>query len=328
MSSAACPPPPPKPPWLKTKLAGGAAYFEVKRNLRSRKLVTVCEEAKCPNIGECWSTRTATFMVLGDTCTRACRFCNVKTGNPQGQLPTSEPDDVADSTQAMNLNYVVLTMVDRDDLPDGGAAHVAAVIQRIFAKNPHIQVELLAGDFAGELAATTQLSALPLAVYAHNLETVRRLSPRVRDRRASYATSLAILHQASLAKRTRQPPAHNSATPAPPLLTKSALMLGLGEREDEVIATMKDLREVDCDMITLGQYMRPSKRHLPIKQWVTPATFARYGQIAQDLGFTGVMSTPLSRSSYMAGTLYATASQRRQRSINESQKTLQLPATP
>lgn len=326
----ACSPPPltRKPPWLKTKLAGGADYFAVKRNLRSRKLVTVCEEAKCPNIGECWSSRTATFMVLGDTCTRACRFCNVKTGHPQGQLPSSEPDDVADSTQAMQLKYVVLTMVDRDDLPDGGAAHVAAVIERIFAKNPHIQVELLAGDFAGELAATTQLSSLPLAVYAHNLETVRRLSPRVRDRRASYATSLAILHQASLAKRTQRASHHNSATPALPLLTKSALMLGLGEREDEVIATMKDLREVDCDMLTLGQYMRPSKRHLPIKQWVSPATFTRYGHIAKDLGFTGVMSTPLSRSSYMAGTLYATASQHQQATLSESQKTLPLPAVP
>lgn len=288
-----------KPHWLKTKITGGSEFFEVKRNLRARQLVTVCEEAKCPNIGQCWNDRTATFMVLGDTCTRACRFCHIKTGHPGQQIPTHEPEHVASSAHAMGLKYVVLTMVDRDDLPDGGASHVADVIRALINKNPLIQVELLAGDFCGDLEATQMLCSLPITVYSHNIETVKRLSPRVRDRRANYNTSLRILEHAH-----KQKP-HKSSE----LLTKSALMLGLGEQDDEVIATMKDLREVGCNIITIGQYMRPSKKHFSIKRWVKPDEFKRYEQIAKKIGFDAVMSKPLARSSYMAGKLYASAVQ-------------------
>lgn len=283
-----------KPKWLKTKIPTGKTYFEIKKDLRGRKLATVCEEAKCPNIGECWNTRTATFMVLGEVCTRACRFCNVKTGNPMGWLDPEEPMQVASSTKLMNLKYVVITMVDRDDLTDGGASHVAKVVESVNAENPGIVIELLAGDFAGSRDAVSLIANTGVQVYAHNIETVERLSPRVRDARADYRQSLKVLGFVKEVSRRN-------------ILTKSAIMLGLGETKDEVVQALEDLRRHDVDFLTIGQYMKPSKKHLSIKRWVPPEEFEDYAKIAKQLGFKGVASGPLVRSSYKAGNLYETA---------------------
>lgn len=283
-----------KPEWLKSKIPTGSTLFKIKSDLRQKKLFTVCEEAKCPNIGQCWNANTATFMILGDTCTRACRFCNVKTGNPGGWLDEDEPAKMADSVKIMNLEYVVLTMVDRDDLEDGGGAHIARVIKEIRHQNPKTKVEILGGDF-NELDVSLKhiLSAKP-EVYAHNIETVRRLSPRVRDGRASYDKSLRVL------RRMKELADY-------PLFTKSALMLGLGETLEEIEQALKDLREFDVDFITIGQYMRPTKKHLSIKRWVTPAEFDEIGQLALSLGFKSVASAPLVRSSFKAKDFYEDA---------------------
>lgn len=281
-----------KPAWLKTKITGGTTYFEVKRDLRARKLVTVCEEAKCPNIGQCWSSRTATFMVLGDTCTRACRFCHVKTGNPQGWVDRNEPREVAQSVKVMGLDYVVLTMVDRDDMEDGGASHVKDVICEIRKIRPEMMIEVLAGDFAGNLDAISIVMQHKVEVYAHNIETVERLSPRVRDRRADYRVSLSILKSVK------------DRFACEDVLTKSAMMLGLGETREEVLRALNDLRSVNCDLVVMGQYMRPTKRHLSVKEWVHPDVFEEYTQLAYDLGFSAVIARPLARSSYKAKELY------------------------
>jgi lipoic acid synthetase len=286
-----------KPHWLKTKIPSGANYFEIKGDLKELKLATVCQEAKCPNIGECWNTRTATFMLMGDTCTRACRFCNVKTGNPNGWLDEHEAEKVADSCRKMNLKYVVLTMVDRDDLGDGGAAHVSGVVRRIKQVNPGIVVELLAGDFLGAEEPLLKFIEAGVDVYAHNIETVRRLSPRVRDARAQYERSLAIL--GNIKKLA------NGG-----IYTKSALMLGLGEEIAEIEESLRDLKAQEVDFLTVGQYMRPTKKHLPIKSWVPPEDFERVGTLALDLGFKGVASSPLVRSSYRAREFYEKATGR------------------
>jgi lipoic acid synthetase len=283
-----------KPEWLKTSIPTGKIYFDIKKDLRSRKLVTVCEEAKCPNIGKCWNTNTATFMILGDTCTRGCRFCNVKTGNPNGILDLSEPLNVAESVKLMNLKYVVVTMVDRDDLPDGGAQHVAQVLSEVTRLSPGIKIELLAGDFKGSKEALDVILQARPDVYAHNIETIKRLTPRVRDPRASYTQSLEALE---LAKKL-----------APyPLYTKSAVMLGLGETKEEVFEALQDLRDHDVDFITIGQYMRPTKKHLSIKRWAHPDEFLEISEKAKELGFRGVASAPLVRSSYMAREFYENA---------------------
>lgn len=283
-----------KPAWLKTDIPRGQAFFKVKENLREKSLVTVCEEAKCPNISECWNSLTATFMVLGDTCTRACRFCHIKTGSPGGWLDVDEPAKIARSCAEMKLNYVVITMVNRDDLEDGGSSHLAKVIHAVRAENPGIRVEILAGDFRGrQESLLTLLSARP-EVYAHNLETVASLSSRVRDARASYELSLSCLSQAKKLADY-------------PVLTKSALMLGLGESIDEVQAALRDLREQDVDFVTIGQYMRPTKRHLPIRRWVHPDEFTELGNFARELGFKAVASSPLVRSSYKARQFYESA---------------------
>ena len=285
-----------KPEWLKTKIPTGDVFFDIKRDLRAKNLFTVCEEAKCPNITECWSTNTATFMILGDTCTRACRFCNVKTGNPEGLLDPLEPEKTAQSVVLMQLKYAVLTMVDRDDLADGGAAHVKKVFEAIRRRSPATLLEFLGGDFqAKDSSLATVLEARP-EVYAHNLETIERLTPRVRDARAAYRQSLHVL------QRVKQLATY-------PLLTKSALMLGLGETIDEVIVTLQDMRAADVDCVTIGQYMRPSKRHLSIKEFVEPAEFDRLAAVAEELGFLSVASGPLVRSSYRANEFYAKAIQ-------------------
>ena len=280
-----------KPDWLKTKIPAGGAYAAIKKDLRERKLFTVCEEAKCPNIGSCWATNTATFMVLGDTCTRACRFCNVKTGNPGGWLDPHEPDQTAESARVMNLRYAVITMVDRDDLPDGGAAHVAKVVTRVKDVNTGIKVEILAGDFHGDAAALKAVLAARPEVFAHNLETVRRLTPRVRDARASYQQSLDVLR---LVKELADYK----------LVTKSALMLGLGETIEECEETLRDMRTHGVDFVTIGQYMRPTKQHLSIKRWVPPEEFEVLAEKARALGFKSVVSGPLVRSSYKAADFY------------------------
>lgn len=283
-----------KPSWLKTKIPTGDTYFRIKRDLREKNLFTVCEEAKCPNIGECWNTNTATFMVLGDTCTRACRFCNVKTGSPEGWLDLDEPRKTAVSAQIMGLKYVVITMVDRDDLPDGGATHVGRVVTEVKAKNPGIVVELLAGDFQeNDRALETILNSKP-EVFAHNLETVKELTPRVRDARAGYKQSLRVL------RRVKELAGHQ-------IFTKSALMLGLGESREQVVNCLKDMREYGVDFLTIGQYMRPTKRHLSIKRFVSPEEFEEYRQLAVALGFKSVAASPLVRSSYKAHKFYQQA---------------------
>jgi lipoic acid synthetase len=282
-----------KPAWLKTPIPTGSTYFAIKKDLSKRKLPTVCEEAKCPNIGVCWNTRTATFMILGDTCTRACRFCHIKTGNPHGWLDTKEPEQVAQSAKGMNLSYIVLTMVNRDDLADGGAAHARLVIEAVRKENPGIRVEFLAGDFQGHEAPLDTVLQSGLDVFAHNVETVRRLTPRVRDARAHYDQSLHVLDQVK--------------KKAPTLFTKSALMLGLGETREEIRQTLQDLRAVEVDLVTVGQYMRPTKQHLAIKEWVHPDIFAEIKQEALDVGFVAVASGPLVRSSYKAAEFFAQA---------------------
>jgi lipoic acid synthetase len=287
-----------KPDWLKTKIPTGGTFFQIKRDLRERKLYTVCEEAKCPNISQCWNQGTATFMVLGDTCTRGCRFCNVKTGNPRGWLDANEPDQTAESAKIMNLKYVVITMVDRDDLPDGGASHVAKVITRVREVNPGIKIEILGGDFQKNKASLDAIIDAKPEIYAHNLETIRRLTPRVRDARAGYQQSLDVLR---MVKETAK---HE-------MYTKSALMLGLGETLDEVVECLVDMREYGVDFVTIGQYMRPTKKHLSIKRWVHPDEFAMLAEKAKDLGFMSVASGPLVRSSYRANEFYEEAMRNR-----------------
>lgn len=282
---------PKKPEWLKTDLPSGSVYFNIKKDLRSRSLSTVCEEAKCPNIAECWSTNTATFMLLGDTCTRACRFCHIKTASFPPHPDPDEPMNVAESCRGMALKYVVMTMVNRDDLADGGANHIAKVVAKVKELNPDIIIELLMGDFRGDEKAIECILASGVHVYAHNLETVESLSLRVRDRRATYRQSLQVL------RRAKQLSTY-------PVYTKSALMLGLGETYDEVKKTLEDLREHDVDIVTLGQYMRPTKQHLSVKEWVHPNVFLQLAQDAKDLGFLAVASAPLVRSSYRAGAIY------------------------
>ncbi len=275
-----------KPPWLRVSVGGGERYRAVKETVSKHRLATVCEESHCPNIGECWNHGTATIMLMGATCTRACRFCAVDTGNPKGWLDPQEPANAAESVRLMGLTYVVLTSVDRDDLSDGGAGHYAACVQAIRERNPNTAVEALTPDFNGDEAAVAQVVNSGLQVFAQNLETVERLTHVVRDPRAGYAQTLNVLAHA---KRVRSD-----------VLTKSSLMLGIGESDDEVRQAMKDLRSHNVDIVTLGQYMRPTKNHLPVHRWVTPDTFDELRDFGLSLGFTEVASGPLVRSSYRA----------------------------
>ena len=258
--------------------------------LRERQLHTVCEEARCPNIGECWADGTATFMVLGDTCTRGCRFCAIKTHAQGNPVDAREPDKVAEAATAMGLRYVVLTMVDRDDLPDGGASHVADTVRAIKSRAAEMLVETLVGDLQGSRQQIMAVLAAGPDVFAHNIETVLRLTPRVRDRRCSYVRSLEVLHTA---KEIR-----------PDIVTKSSLMLGLGESDREVEQVMDDLREHGVDVVTFGQYLRPTLKHLPVREHVTPARFDALQRRALKKGFLYVASGPLVRSSYKAAEYY------------------------
>lgn len=276
------------PSWIRVRAPMGETYTRLKRLVRGLQLHTVCEAARCPNIGECWGAGTATIMILGDICTRACRFCAVTTGNPRGVVDHNEPARVAAAVAELRLNYVVVTAVDRDDLPDGGAAIFAETIWQIKAQAPRTRVEVLTGDFRGARASIESVMRAQPDVFGHNIETVRRLSPHVRDRRAGYDQSLDVLR---IAKEI-----------TPRQRTKSSILVGLGETPDEVIATMRDLRAVNVDLLAIGQYLQPTKqkRNLPLVEYVTPEQFARYRDEGMKLGFQYVASGPLVRSSYRA----------------------------
>lgn len=275
-----------KPSWLRARVPTGSGFADIKRNVREHRLSTVCEDAMCPNIGECWNAGTATIMLMGSVCTRACRFCAVDTGNPNGWLDADEPENAADSVRIMNLKYIVLTSVDRDDIDDGGAGHFAACITAIRRVNPDTAVEALTPDFQGDLLAVDVVVNAPLQVFAHNVETVPRLTSTVRDPRATYAQSLAVLERAGQSR--------------PDILTKSGLMLGLGETDDEIRGAMRDLLDRRVDLLTLGQYLQPTSNHLPVQRFVRPEEFERYRDWGLDMGFTEVVSGPLVRSSYRA----------------------------
>ncbi|MEN0066547.1 MAG: lipoyl synthase [Myxococcota bacterium] len=281
-----------KPPWLKVRMPGSEPYHAIRKRARQLKLATVCEEARCPNIGECWGGGTATFMVMGDTCTRGCRFCAVKTAKFPDGLDPDEPLNVAQAIAELQLNYVVITSVDRDDLPDGGASHFAAVIEHTRRESPKTRIEVLIPDFGGNIGSLLTLMMAEPDVLAHNQETVKRLTHPVRDRKASYETTLEVLR--------------NAKSMAPKGFTKSSLMVGLGETEDEMIEAMQDLREVGCDFLTIGQYLQPTKKHLAVEEFVHPDQFARYEQLGLEMGFRYVASGPLVRSSYKAGEFFIT----------------------
>jgi lipoic acid synthetase len=271
-------------------MPSGERYQFIKSRLRQLGLATVCEEARCPNIGECWGGGTATIMVMGDTCTRGCKFCNVKTGNPRGALDPLEPQKTGMMVREMGLDYVVITSVDRDDVADGGASHFAAVIRETKTQASDCLVEVLIPDFRGhEDQLRTVVDAHP-DVLAHNIETVRRLTPSVRDPRATYDQSLTLLARVKAM--------------APDMVTKSSIMLGLGETDDEVRQALRDLREHQCDIVTFGQYLQPSPKHLTVQAFITPEQFARWQTEAEELGFLYVASGPLVRSSYRAGELF------------------------
>ncbi|MGD0524412.1 MAG: lipoyl synthase [Polyangiaceae bacterium] len=281
----------PKPAWLKVRAPGGDRYTALKETFRSLDLHTVCEEARCPNVGECWGEGTATVMLLGDTCTRGCRFCAVTTGQPRGAVDVREPEHVARALSRMPLRYVVMTMVDRDDLLDGGASHMARTVRRLRELRPEMLLETLVGDFGGHLAdVDTTVDAGP-NVWAHNLEVVRRLQRSIRDVRCSYEQSLGVLRRA---KERGQPG----------MLTKSSLMVGIGETDDEVLEAMRDLRAAGVDVVTLGQYLRPTPKHAPVDRFVPPEQFDAYAREGRAMGFAFVASGPLVRSSYKAAEVF------------------------
>ncbi|MFG1594075.1 lipoyl synthase [Halobacteriovorax sp. CON-3] len=275
-----------KPEWLRNKIPTGDNFKEVRKELREKQLFTVCEEASCPNMSECWSAKTATMMILGGTCTRACKFCHVDTGNPKGIVDFNEIENAAKMVETMSLKYLVVTSVDRDDLPDFGAGHFANVVKRINKDYPDTLVEVLIPDFNAAQEHMHTLAKSNPFVIAQNVETVRRLTHDVRDRRAGYEKTLNCL------KFYKENYPHIS--------TKTSLMLGLGETHEEILETLKDLREVGCDIVTFGQYMRPTMRHLKVDRYYRPQEFDRYKEIAYEMGFEFVASGPMVRSSYKA----------------------------
>lgn len=291
-----------KPEWLKVRAPVGENYNRIKDMMGGLKLATVCQEARCPNIGECWSGGTATIMIMGDTCTRGCRFCNVKTGNPKGKLDPFEPENVAHSISQMGLEYVVITTVDRDDLPDQGAEHFARTVKTVKKLSPNLLVEILAGDFRGDQDLIWQLTDAGPDVYAHNIETVERLTPKVRDPRAGYRQSLRVLELVKQRDATKY--------------TKSSIMLGLGETDQEVLEALRDLRSVGCDVVTFGQYLQPTPRHLKVIEFITPEKFQWWQKTAEEMGFLYVASGPLVRSSYRAGEFFMKAMIEKRREEN------------
>lgn len=275
-----------KPSWIRVKVASSQGRFsQIKDIVRTHQLVTVCEEASCPNIGECWNKGTATFMIMGDKCTRRCRFCNVSTGGPDS-LDSNEPERLAQTIASMKLSYVVITSVDRDDLPDGGAGHFVACIRQIRVQAPNTRIEILTPDFAGRLALALKiLSTAPADVLNHNIETVPRLYKEARPG-ADFQNSLNLLH--------------NFKQLHPNILTKSGLMVGLGETDAEILQVMRDLRQHGVNMLTIGQYLQPSSGHMPVLRYVHPDTFEMYAQEAYKMGFVNAASGPMVRSSYHA----------------------------
>lgn len=298
----------PKPRWLKAAPATSDNYRKLRDTVRELGLATVCEEARCPNIGECWGggedqTATATIMIMGDTCTRGCRFCSVKTSRAPPPLDPHEPEKVATAIAQWGLDYVVLTSVDRDDLPDQGADHFRQVVTQLKLKKPSLLVEALTPDFQGNMDLVHAVATSGLDVYAHNMETVEALTPKVRDRRATYRQSLEVLRYV---KTIQSDPIgttnnHNNNNGC---LTKTSLMLGLGETDDQVLTTLRDLRDADVDVVTFGQYLQPTKKHLPVQEYVTPEKFDFWQETAMGMGFAYVASGPLVRSSYKAGELF------------------------
>ena len=274
-----------KPDFLRMRVRHSPKYESVKDIVKQHRLATVCEEAKCPNISECWSAGTATIMLMGEVCTRACRFCSVNTGNPKGWLDTEEPENTAKAVQLMGLSYVVLTSVNRDDLPDGGAGHYAKTIKEVKRLNPDTGVEALTPDFLGLESAIDTLLESGLDVFAQNVETVKRLTHPVRDPRAGYEQTVNVLKYAAQTSD---------------VITKTSLMLGLGETDDELLECMDDLRKASVDVLTLGQYLQPTKNHLPVERFVTPDEFERYREWGLQKGFKEVVAGVFVRSSYRA----------------------------
>lgn len=280
----------PKPEWLKVRPPAGERYTHIKDRLRQLGLSTVCEEARCPNVAECWGGGTATIMVMGDVCTRGCRFCAVQTNRNGRPLDPDEPTKVAGMLAELDLEYIVITSVDRDDLEDQGAGHFAAVIREVKARRPDMLVEVLIPDFKGQQELVEIVVAAKPDVIAHNVETVERLQPSVRDPRAGYAQSLSVLKMVKAAD--------------PTIATKTSVMVGLGETYEEVTQTLHDLRGADCDIVTFGQYLQPTAKHLKVVAYVTPDTFKSYEHLGKALGFRYIASGPLVRSSYRAGELF------------------------
>jgi lipoyl synthase len=294
----------PKPEWLKIRPPSGENYKQIKELSRNLGLHTVCEEAHCPNIGECWGGGTATFMLLGDVCTRGCRFCAVTSGNPKQGVDDYEPEKIAYALKRMNLNYVVLTSVDRDDLPDGGAAHFARTILETKKQCPDMLIEVLTPDFQGDLRALRIVVEAHPDVFGHNIETVERLQSLARDRRANYSQSLKVLKEIKEMDDS--------------IYTKSSIMLGLGEKDEEVVQSMRDLRSIDVDILAIGQYLRPSGWHLAVEEYVHPKKFEHFREVGESLGFKFVASGPLVRTSYRAGEFFIENLVRRERSKKAS----------
>ncbi|HUK26854.1 MAG TPA: lipoyl synthase [Candidatus Acidoferrales bacterium] len=288
-----------KPDWVRVKYPTGESYEKIKTVLRGHNLHTVCEEAHCPNVAECWGGGTATFMLMGDTCTRGCRFCMVRSGNPHGILDVFEPLKVAQTIADLGLRYVVITSVDRDDLPDGGAGHFASTIRAIKQRDPNVIIEVLIPDFQGNMNDIRTVADAGPEVIAHNIETTETLTPKARDPRATYEQSLRVLKSIK--------DIH------PKVYSKSSIMLGLGETEEDLKQTMEDLREVHVDILTLGQYLRPSKGHIPVTDYVTPDKFEYFKKMAEGTGFLYVASGPFVRSSYRAGEFFLEALIRKQK---------------
>ncbi|AKU91736.1 lipoyl synthase [Vulgatibacter incomptus] len=292
-----------KPEWLKVRLPSGATYEKVKATLHDLKLHTVCEESRCPNVGECWGGGTATVMVMGDTCTRGCRFCNIASEKRPAPLDPDEPRNLATAVAQLGLHYLVVTSVDRDDIPDQGSSHFAECITELLARTPSTILEVLIPDFTGRTDFLDKIGLANPAVIAHNIETVERLTPTVRDRRAGYRQSLEVLRYV---KQTY-----------PHIHTKSSIMLGLGEQEDELLQAFRDLREVGVSVLTLGQYLQPSQWHLEVKEFITPERFAELQAIAEGMGFLYVASGPLVRSSYKAAELFVAGLVKRDREARQ-----------
>ncbi|MDA9715484.1 lipoyl synthase [Bacteroidota bacterium] len=276
-----------KPKWIRISANQNNKSFElIKERTKNLKLSTVCEEAKCPNLSECWSRGTATFMVMGDTCTRACQFCSVNTGNPKGWLDKDEPEKIAKTVQEMGIRYVVLTCVTRDDLSDGGAQHFAETVKAIKSVDKNIEVEVLTSDFNGDQSAIKTIVNSPIKVFAQNIETVERLTHPIRDPRAGYMKTMEVLKHAKEINKQ--------------IITKSSIIVGLGENDREIYKTFEDLRNHNVDIVTLGQYLRPTLNHHPIDRWVTPEEFEMYREKGLEYGFLEVVSGPMVRSSYRA----------------------------